>query len=157
MLEKFTLDATLGFLKRSWPLIVGTLLVAFCIFTQLRLNTANAHLETEKQTRVVLAQELGAPSPEPIVLIQTAKARVTESKDRKVALERISGEAVAAKKRADVADAQLKRTQAANTVEFAKAQKVINDLQHRKPTGNWPKDYQAIEQDSQAAWKGWKN
>lgn len=81
---------------------------------------------------------------------------VRDRTDARTALQRVSRETLAAKVRADKADADLKRTQADNTKKFAAAQRTINALEARKPTGVPSKDQALIEEDSMQAWKGWK-
>lgn len=145
-----------AFFKRTWPLFVGLALCITLVFMQMRLNTAQAKLKAEADFRLVMKDTLDAPSSDGPMLIIIARVRITESKDRKAALTRISGETIVAKKRADVADAQLKREQIANAKEFAEARAQITALRSRKSSGNAVKDAAAIEEDSKSAWKGWK-
>jgi len=81
---------------------------------------------------------------------------VRDRTNARAALKSISKETLAAKARANQADAALVRVQSENTKKFAAAQRTIAELEHRKSTGIPAKDQGLIEEDSKQAWKGWK-
>lgn len=146
----------LGFLKRTWPLLISLTLVLALGISRWQLSNANEKLSQENDFRQSIKTELAAPAADIKTLTATVHARVEESRDRKETLTRISTESLAAKKRAETADTELKRVQAENTRHFAEAKPQIKALDQRKPTGIAEKDAAALEEDSKAAWKGWK-
>lgn len=137
-----------------YAVIVG--LFVTLLITRGTLADVRALNQVETDFRTVLMSELNSPSADRTVLLQTASARMQESKNRRDTLDRIGVDAEASKKRADKADAELKREQVENARKLAVAQRTINDLQGRKSTGNAEADLKAIEEDSKAAWQSWR-
>lgn len=156
MIEELTLRAVLGFLKRYWYClpIIG-LSIALAIVCH-NLGNARDKLATEAQTRDALAGVLHGLHSDGPYLLYLAGERMKESENRRAALATISNQAQAAKQRSDAADKKLAETQAENAKKYAAAQRTISELEHRKPTGDPVKDCAAIEEDSKAAWKGWR-
>lgn len=150
------IEAILPFLKRTWPVLVSVALVAALVFSRWQLSNANENLKHEEAFRQIVRTELGAPNAKIETLTVVIHEKLRESRERKDALNRISAETLAAKQRATAADAALKKEQEANAREFAKAQAEIHRLQSRKATGDPVKDAKAMDEDSKAAWKGWK-
>ncbi|WP_037500801.1 hypothetical protein [Sphingomonas jaspsi] len=156
MLEKLTLDAAWGFVKKTWPFMLIALASAMLLITQHQLSTARKSLVAEASFRSELATIFGSKTTDTASLLGVAHARDKEKTEFATTLTRISNESLANKKRADAADAALKKEQAENARKFAAAQRTIADLQGRKPTGNRDADWKVIEEDSKAAWKGWR-
>jgi hypothetical protein len=120
-----------------------------------------------KQTRTVLDKELewrggvavalGSTSEDDALHIRVLlDAALAESAQRKEALERISREAKEANERSAALDAELKRTQEENSRHFEKAQRIITDLERRKPTGNFKADCELMAKDILTAWEGFR-
>lgn len=155
MLSALTLKAGLGLLKKAWPFLLIALAVGYVLVLRGNLADAREELQAEQDFREVLKSTLQAPNATRPMLLQVAGARMQESANRRVALERISHEAEQAGKRAKQADAALKKEQEANTRKFAAAQRQINDLKGRKSTGDREADWGLIEEDTKAPWKNW--
>lgn len=156
MIEKLTLDAALGFLKKAWPFIIIAILGGMLAFTQHNLGNARAELKNQESFRTAMQGTLKAANNSTSHLLYIAGERMRESEARRSALVTISSQALAAKTRSDEADARLKNEQAVNARKFAAAQAQIGELKSRKSTGNRDADWKILETDTQAPWKGWK-
>lgn len=82
-------------------------------------------------------------------------AVVRDRDDARRSLDTISKETLAAKARADVADATLAQRQAENAKRLAGAQAEIARLRAVRSTGDAGKDAAQVAADSEAPWKGW--
>jgi hypothetical protein len=156
MLEKLSFDIVLGILKRAWPFLIMAGLTISLAITADHLRGARAKLANEAEFRHALMGVLEYDKDDSAHLLYAAGTRMKESKDHAVALKTISDQALQNKQRADAADAELKREQADNEKKFAAARAQIANLQGHKSTGNREADWKQIDEDSQAAWKGWK-
>jgi hypothetical protein len=156
MLEKLSFDAAWALLKKFGPFLIMAGLTISLAITADHLRGARAKLADEAQFRHALMGVLEYNKDDSADLLYAAGTRMKESKDRAVALKTISDQALQNKQRADAADAELKREQADNVKKFAAVQAQLTNLQGHKSTGNREADWKQIDEDSQAAWKGWK-
>jgi uncharacterized small protein (DUF1192 family) len=81
---------------------------------------------------------------------------VRDRDDARRSLDTISKETLAAKARADAADATLAQRQAENAKRLAGAQAEIDRLRAVRSTGDAGKDAAQVAADSEAPWKGWR-
>jgi len=144
-----TLNAAGALLGKIWPFLGVAVLLLVIYFQHTSLNAA-------KEFRHSMQTELSAPDSSTGTLLRKAHAIVAESADRLAHLTTISAEASAANLRSTQADTALMREQEANARRFAVAQRRIADLQSRRASGNAAQDLHTIEEDSQAAWRGWR-
>lgn len=144
-----TLRAGGALLGKIWPYLgVGILLLV--IYLQHTTIQRGAEFRHSMQTVLV------APDASTTTLLRKARAVVAESDDRLNHLTQISREAAAANARSLAADAALAQEQEANARRYAVAQRRISDLESRHASGNAAQDLHTIEDDSQAAWRGWR-
>lgn len=137
------------------PGLIALALVGIVVFQTHNLNNAREKIDALRTDRGVLAAELGV-KPDHQLMLQKLRAVRQESANRKATLDTINREAVAAKVRADAADARLKAQQEQHRKDYAKAQQTISALQGRTPTGDTNADRKLIEEDSKAPWKNWR-
>lgn len=156
MLEKITFEAALGLLKKTWPYLVMAILAGMLALSQHNLGNARKELKNQDEFRTAMQGVLKAKNNTTAHLLYAAGFRMEESEGRRQALVLISTQALSAKQRSEAADAALKDAQAINARKFAAAQAEIASLKSRKSTGNRDADWQIIEKDTQAPWKGWK-
>lgn len=149
MLEKLTLDAALGVLKKVWPFLV---IVALGVY----IMTLQHRVALDTQFRESVRTELSSKETDRTKLLRGLHAAMQTSQNRAAALAQINQQALEANQRSTAADKALAREQEANARKFAASQRQIHDLMNRRPTGNAQADCAAIEEDSKAAWKGWK-
>lgn len=81
---------------------------------------------------------------------------VRDRDDARRSLDTISKETLAAKARADAADATLVQRQAENEKRLAGAQAEISRLRAVRSTGDAGKDAAQVAADSEAPWEGWR-
>lgn len=156
MPSKLTVDFVLGLLKKAWPFIIIGALACALYVTRDTLQDTKDDLKVELEFRAGVANFANAKTGTRKEIMVNLYAIGQTSLNRKAALERISNEALTAHERSKAADEALKRVQADNAKKFAAAQRRISDLENRKGSGDAAADLKTIEQDSQAAWKGWK-
>lgn len=137
-----------------WAVILGLGVALY--LTRDTLQDTKDKLTVELEFRGAVANFANAKSGTRKEIMVNLYAIGQTSLNRKAALERISAEALTANERSKAADAALQRAQADNAKKFAAAQRRISDLENRKGSGDAAADLKTIEQDSQAAWKGWK-
>lgn len=138
------------------PYVVIALLFGALLITRATLADVKTELANEQTFVAQVATFANAKTGKKPEIMANLLAIGQTSLNRKAALERISSEAKSANERSLAADAALKREQEANARKYAAAQKTIADLQSRKGTGNAEADLKIIEEDSKAAWRGWK-
>lgn len=149
MLEGLTWRAVGGMLLRYWHFLAIGLLLGITVAQHLSLRG-------EADFRRHMQSVLSAASDSHEALLDKGATVSRENGERRQALETINRDTQAARSRADAADARLRDEQAANQRRFAAYERRITDLQSRRPTGNAEQDLHIIEQDSEAAWRGWR-
>lgn len=137
------------------PYVVIALLIGVVLFRSHQLENTREELKVEQDFRKEISDILKAPDAKPETVRTTARAVIQTSENRRVALQTIDGETAAAKKRADAADAELRRVQADNQRAFRAAAAKIRELEQRQPSGDPVKDQEQIADDSMAPWQGW--
>lgn len=138
------------------PLILGCALLAWVLILRNQLADARQDLAYEADWRRNIAQIVQAPSEKHDTVRTYVRNIWAENETRKQTLQTISEVAQEAHERALAADAALKREQEQHSKAFAAARPVIVTLEDRKPSGDAAKDCGVIEEDSKAAWKGWR-
>lgn len=156
MFEKLTLEVTLGFLRKAWPLLVLGVLFALLLIRSSQLDAARQQLENEAQFRGLLKVALDAPSIKAPDLLLTTQKVVEERDGFRNVINENNRQVLQAKDRADKADAALAQAQTEHQKKFTAAKRRINDLENRRSTGDTARDAAQIEEDTKAAWEGWR-
>lgn len=131
------------------PYVVIAVLAVIVVIRGKELETRQVKLNSEISWRQSIAKATGCPRDGQVIVRQCLDAKMAESRNRRIALEQISREALANKRRADALDLQLAERQAKNAKLYGKAKPKIDELQNRKPGEN------KLEQDSLTPWGGW--
>lgn len=154
--EELTLDAVLTLLRRFWYVIPMLALGVALMLANHNLSNARAKLQQDADFRTELQSMMHAKSDKMPVLLNDLGVIITNSNNRKTALDQISHNAQQSAKRSKADDADLKRQLAAYRSQYALAERRIKDLELRKTAGNLLDDWKILENDTKAAWENWK-
>lgn len=137
------------------PYIIIALLAASVAFLNNQLHHKKQELAVERSQRLELSKLVGAEDNWPS--IRTHARDLKQSVDNLLGtFDRISKETLAAKARADAADAALLREQAENQKRYAAVQHTIDQLEKQASSGNVAIDDQVIEEISKLPFLGWR-